>query len=68
MSSCLEEQPGQDSEVSQNGQHRPGVSSRIALVCVWGWGAVNGWASGESSVPSETYGWQRNLRGGCMEA
>lgn len=42
MSSCLEEQPGQDSEVSQNGQHRPGVSSRIAMACVWGWGAVSG--------------------------
>ena len=41
MSSCLEEQLGQDSEVSQNGQHRPGVSSRIAMACVWGWGAVS---------------------------
>ena len=38
MSSCLEEQQGQDSEVSQNRQHHPGVSSRITMVCVWGGG------------------------------
>ena len=40
MSSGLEEQQGQDSEVSQNGQHHPGVSSRIAMVCVWGGGML----------------------------